>query len=153
MYPIMWTMFRPWRSISARSLGRRRSFSPATPGARSSAFLWRPGPLSGCRLYGQGQFVNGAKNEWLSYQFCLEEARRLGDRGAVRKLEDIAPKEGKYPSHKAMMTQRDYLDALRRRGLPPPGRDGLLPVDSPAQIQRVQSWGYGPIRQRGAAPD
>lgn len=58
---------------------------------------------------GQGQFVNGAKNEWLSYQFCLEEARRLGDRGAVRKLEDIAPKEGKYPSHKAMMTQRDYL--------------------------------------------
>ena len=35
---------------------------------------------------GQGQFVNGEANERLSYQFCLDEARRRGDRKAERRL-------------------------------------------------------------------
>lgn len=58
---------------------------------------------------GQGQFVNGAENERLSWQFCLEEAKRLGDQKAVERLSGIAPADGRYPDQKAMMTQRDYL--------------------------------------------
>lgn len=58
---------------------------------------------------GQGQFVNGAENERLSWQFCLDEAKRLGDQKAVKRLSGIAPVNGNYQSHDAMMTQRDYL--------------------------------------------
>lgn len=58
---------------------------------------------------GQGQFVNGAKNELLSYQFCLDEAKRLGDKTAIKKLEGNGPENGVYPTNKAMMTQRNYL--------------------------------------------
>lgn len=58
---------------------------------------------------GQGQFVNGAENELLSWQFCLEEAKRLGDQKAVKRLSGIAPVNGNYQSHDAMMIQRDYL--------------------------------------------
>lgn len=58
---------------------------------------------------GQGQFVNGVKNEELSHRFCVEEARRLGDERALRALESCPPREGRYPSQKALMTQRDCL--------------------------------------------
>ena len=58
---------------------------------------------------GQGQFVNGAENEMLSYRFCLEEARRRKDRRAEKKLLAGPPEQGRYPSHKAMMVQRDCL--------------------------------------------
>lgn len=58
---------------------------------------------------GQGQFVNGAENEQLSYKFCLEEAERRGDEKARRKLLAGPPVNGSYPSHDAMMAQRDCL--------------------------------------------
>ena len=58
---------------------------------------------------GQGQFVNGAENEWRSYKFCMDEAERRGDAAAVRALKGAEPKDGVYPSHKAMMVQRNYL--------------------------------------------
>lgn len=58
---------------------------------------------------GQGQFIDGWKNEEESYRFCVREAERLGDKKAMRALSGIAPTEGRYPSDKAMMTQRNYL--------------------------------------------
>lgn len=58
---------------------------------------------------GQGQFVEGAQNEKLSYDFCLEEAKRRGDKKALAKIEGKAPVDGKYPDEKAMMAQRDCL--------------------------------------------
>lgn len=57
----------------------------------------------------QGVFVNGAENELQSYLFCLEEARRRGDKKAIKALSGIRPVEGRYPNNKAMMTQRNYL--------------------------------------------
>lgn len=58
---------------------------------------------------GQGQFVNGAENERLSYEFCLREARKRGDVKAEKKLLNGPPTNGRYPSHDAMMVQRDCL--------------------------------------------
>ena len=58
---------------------------------------------------GQGQLVNGAENERLSYEFCLSEAARLGDKKALELLAGGAPVNGEYPTHKAMMVQRDCL--------------------------------------------
>ncbi len=58
---------------------------------------------------GQGQFVNGPLNETLSYKFCMEEAIRRGDKKAERLLGEGVPENGIYPSHKAMMNQRNYL--------------------------------------------
>ena len=58
---------------------------------------------------GQGQFVNGARNEELSHRFCVEEARRLGDAKALRALEKGRPENGHYPSQRAMLVQRDCL--------------------------------------------
>lgn len=57
----------------------------------------------------QGVFVDGAENETESYNFCVREAERLGDKKAQKALSGIAPVAGRYPSDKAMMTQRDYL--------------------------------------------
>ena len=58
---------------------------------------------------GMGQFVEGAENERLSYEFCLNEARRVGDNKVVAKLEKGAPVNGMYPDKDAMMLQRDCL--------------------------------------------
>ncbi len=57
----------------------------------------------------QGQVVNGAENERISYEFCLEEARKRKDEKALEKLEGNAPVKGVYPSAKAMRAQRDCL--------------------------------------------
>lgn len=57
----------------------------------------------------QGQVVNGAENERISYEFCLREAARRHDQKAVQKLRGNGPKNGVYPSAKAMRTQRDCL--------------------------------------------
>lgn len=57
----------------------------------------------------QGVFVDGAENEAESYNFCVREAERLGDKTALKKLDGIAPVDGRYPSDKAMMIQRNYL--------------------------------------------
>ncbi len=57
----------------------------------------------------QGMFIDGSENELLSYEFCLREAERIGDKKAVARLAGIRPENGRYPSDKAMMIQRDYL--------------------------------------------
>lgn len=57
----------------------------------------------------QGQVVNGAENERISYEFCLREARKAKDAKALQKLEGGAPVNGVYPSAKAMRAQRDCL--------------------------------------------
>lgn len=58
---------------------------------------------------GMGQFVEGAENERLSYEFCLNEARKVGDDKVIAKLEKGAPVNGMYPDKDAMMLQRDCL--------------------------------------------
>ncbi len=58
---------------------------------------------------GQGQFINGARNEALSYQFCLNEAKARGDKRTYQKLKSGAPVNGSYPTHRAMMLQRNCL--------------------------------------------
>lgn len=59
---------------------------------------------------GMGQFVDGPENEILSYQFVLEEAKKRGNKKAVKALEKVGwPQDGKYRSQKDMMTQRKYL--------------------------------------------
>lgn len=58
---------------------------------------------------GQGQFIDGAQNELESYEFCVREAERRGDRRAMKALSGIRPEGGRYPSDKAMMVQRNCL--------------------------------------------
>ena len=59
---------------------------------------------------GMGQFVNGAENERLSYEFVLREAEKRGDRKALRELERIGwPKEGHYGSIGDLMVQRNLM--------------------------------------------
>lgn len=60
---------------------------------------------------GFGQFVDGARNEDLSYNYTLEEARKAGDEESVRKLEELgAPIAGIYTGgFKGMMTERNIM--------------------------------------------
>lgn len=59
---------------------------------------------------GQGQFVEGAENEQISYDFVVAEAVRRGDEKAQRELARIgAPVNGEYRSMDDMMVQRNYL--------------------------------------------
>ena len=59
---------------------------------------------------GMGQFVYGAENEQLSYDFVVDEAQKRGDKKGQRELARIgAPVEGKYRSMDDMMTQRNYM--------------------------------------------
>lgn len=73
---------------------------------------------------GEGQFVDGDSNEAESYRFCLEEARKRGDKKALKALEECAPVDGVYASHKAMMAQRDCLS--RYGGAIYHGDEGLV---------------------------
>lgn len=73
----------------------------------------------------QGQVVNGTENERISFEFCLREAKRLGDKKALQRLEGNGPKGGVYPSAKAMRVQRDYL--TRYGGADYKQRGGLIP--------------------------
>lgn len=57
----------------------------------------------------QGMFIDGSENELESYLFCVREAERLGNKRAMKALADIRPENGRYPSDKAMMVQRNYL--------------------------------------------
>ena len=60
---------------------------------------------------GMGQFVNGPKNEELSYDFVLDYARKHGNKKAVRDLEKIGrPVGGLYRGGlDALMVQRNYM--------------------------------------------
>lgn len=73
---------------------------------------------------GQGQFIEGAENELISYNFVLDEARKAGDKGTVKTLEGKAPVNGNYEDHKAMLAQRDGLS--RYGGAEWKHRDGLF---------------------------
>lgn len=58
---------------------------------------------------GQGQFVEGSENELISFNYCLEEAKKAGDKQIVKALEGHSPVGGVYDDHKAMMAERDAL--------------------------------------------
>lgn len=58
---------------------------------------------------GQGQFIEGAENELISYNFVLEEARKAKDKKTVKALEGKAPVNGNYEDHNAMLVERDGL--------------------------------------------
>lgn len=73
---------------------------------------------------GEGQFVDGDRNEEGSYRFCLEEAKRRGDKKALAALEKGAPVDGVYPDNKSMMIQRDCLS--RYGGAIHGGKQGLV---------------------------
>ena len=73
---------------------------------------------------GEGQFVDGDRNEEGSYRFCLEEAKKRGDKKALAALEKGAPVDGVYPDNKSMMTQRDCLS--RYGGAIYRGKQGLV---------------------------
>lgn len=59
---------------------------------------------------GLGQVVNGRRNEEISYQFVLDEARRRGDNEALAELEAIHPP---YASIEQLGVQRGWLNAYR----------------------------------------
>ena len=60
---------------------------------------------------GFGQFVDGAKNENISYQFTLDQAKAAGDEETVRKLESVGPPiKGMYKGgFDGMMVQRNAM--------------------------------------------
>lgn len=94
---------------------------------------------------GQGQFVNGAENERLSYEFCLKEAQRIQDKKAFKKLTGNAPVDGHYASSKAMMAQRDCLTRYgganykKRQGLV---QSLLIPLIQSKEYRIPQIIGY-----------
>ena len=47
---------------------------------------------------GQGQFVDGPENERLSYEFCVAEAEKRGEKKALEILKKYPPDNGVYPS-------------------------------------------------------
>jgi pimeloyl-ACP methyl ester carboxylesterase len=59
---------------------------------------------------GLGQLVNGRRNEELSYQFVVDEARRRADAEALGELERIHPP---YPTTRELGVQRRWLNAYR----------------------------------------
>lgn len=59
---------------------------------------------------GMGQYVNGAENERLSYEFVLHEAEKRKDKKALADLARIGwPKNGHYASIDDLMVQRDLM--------------------------------------------
>lgn len=61
---------------------------------------------------GFGQFVNGALNEKISYEYALEEAKKHNDTESIKKLEAIgAPIEGMYKDgYAGMKVQREVMN-------------------------------------------
>ena len=60
---------------------------------------------------GFGQFVNGEKNELISFQYTLDAAKAAGDREAVKQLEEVGPPvKGQYKGGlDGMMVQRNLM--------------------------------------------
>ena len=60
---------------------------------------------------GFGQFVNGEKNELISYQYTLDAAKTAGDEEAVKELESVGPPvQGMYKGgFDGMMKQRNLM--------------------------------------------
>ncbi|MDO4989903.1 MAG: alpha/beta hydrolase [Eubacteriales bacterium] len=79
-------------------------------GSILGTLLCRKYPEDVAAYIGMGQFVNGPENERLSYEFVLEEAKKRGDKKALRDLERIGwPKEGHYASIDDLMVQRNLM--------------------------------------------
>lgn len=60
---------------------------------------------------GFGQFINGEKNELITYQFTLDAAKAAGDEQAVKELESVGPPvKGMYKGgFDGMMKQRNLM--------------------------------------------
>ena len=60
---------------------------------------------------GFGQFVNGEKNELISFQYTLDAAKVAGDQDAVKQLEKVGPPvKGQYKGgFDGMMVQRNLM--------------------------------------------
>lgn len=60
---------------------------------------------------GFGQFVEGEKNELISWQFCIDEATKAGDKKSLEVLNRIGPpKKGLYKNgYDGMMEQRNIM--------------------------------------------
>lgn len=60
---------------------------------------------------GFGQFVNGEKNELISYRYTYDAAKAAGDEEALRKLESVGPPvKGMYKGgYAGMKVQRDLM--------------------------------------------
>jgi pimeloyl-ACP methyl ester carboxylesterase len=65
-----------------------------------------------------GQFVRGDENERVSWEYCLNEARKRGDKKAIKQLEGIGPPvdgiyKGDYKGNKlvlkGLITERKWL--------------------------------------------
>lgn len=61
---------------------------------------------------GFGQFVDGTKNEEISYNFALEESKKANDEKSIKKLLDIKPPvNGCYQGgYDAMLVQREIMN-------------------------------------------
>ena len=69
------------------------------------------GPEKIAAFVGFGQFVNGAKNEEISYQFTLDGAKQANDLDAIKQLEKVGPPvKGMYKGgFDGMMVQRNLM--------------------------------------------
>lgn len=59
---------------------------------------------------GVGQVVDAAKNETLSYEFTLQEAKKRNDKRALKVLLEIGPPVNGFYKDDKMLVQRNYLN-------------------------------------------
>lgn len=79
-------------------------------GSLLGALLAKRHPEHIAAYIGMGQFVEGAENETLSYEFVRSEAEKRRDKKALAELERIgAPVKGLYKNLDDMMVQRDLM--------------------------------------------
>lgn len=112
--------------ILKRRFGKEKIFVVGHSwGSVLGALLVQKYPEDYAAYIGMGQFVEGAENETLTYQFVVDEAEKRGDKKAREALRRIgAPAQGRYRSRADMMVQRDYL--TRFGGGVWKGRDTLM---------------------------
>lgn len=59
---------------------------------------------------GIGQVVNAAKNETISYNFTLQEAKKRNDKRALKTLREIGPPINGFYKDGKLLVQRNYLN-------------------------------------------
>jgi pimeloyl-ACP methyl ester carboxylesterase len=87
-------------------------------GTELGTFLVYRYPEKIAAYLGQGQVVNGVKNEELSYNFALEQAEKAGDTKSVELLKKCGPPvNGQYNGgFEGLMTQRKILQKYQKTG-------------------------------------
>jgi pimeloyl-ACP methyl ester carboxylesterase len=87
-------------------------------GTELGTFLAYRYPEKIAAYLGQGQVVNGVKNEELSYNFVLEQAEKAGDEKSVALLKKCGPPvNGQYNGgFKGLTTQRKILQKYQKTG-------------------------------------